>query len=182
MLADAVVNKHSSCQSACGESCVPSNEQRLESRQVQTKHKLCIAQSTVQTATAKAVQNEAAAKAAKYQKQKHTTSDQRRVEIDRSNETLLSDSYKSCAKTTPRTGLIDTILYWARGSVPALLLLLSLLLHFCCCLYLHSCTPVLLPYPCTTLETPDWPHGAGVEKVPVPQIHIAEDSSQQFAV
>jgi hypothetical protein len=129
MLADAVVNKHSSCQPACGESCVPSNQQRLESRLAQTKRKLCIAQSTAQTATAKAAQNEAAAKTAKYQKQKHTTGDQRRVEIDRSNETLLSDSDKSCAKTTPRTGLIDTILYWARGSVGAVVQLIMVLIR-----------------------------------------------------
>ena len=128
MLADAVVNKHGPCQSGADGESVPSDQQRVKSRLMQTKRKLCVANSKVQESALLLERHEGAANDARQHQRLQSTAAGRRLDIDYSNHTPLSDKAKSDAKVSKATGIIDTALYWARGSVAAIVQLIMVLI------------------------------------------------------
>jgi len=80
---------------------------------------------------AKILKSEKAARAETERKRQESRAGKRRLVVNIDNITELSVADKSTAMTTPSTGLIDCVKYWARGSAVAVLqLVLALISHF----------------------------------------------------
>jgi hypothetical protein len=81
--------------------------------------------------SAKLQKTGAAEKAQSAHKRSETRAEERRLEIDPKNVTKLSVSGLSTAKTSPGTGIVDSVKYWAQGSAGAVLqLVMCLIQHF----------------------------------------------------
>lgn len=94
----------------------------LKKRQLETANEML---------SAKLQRTGAAEKAQSAHKRLETRAEERRLEIDPKNVTKLSVPGLSTAKTSPGTGMVDCVKYWAQGSAGAVLqLVVCLIQHF----------------------------------------------------
>jgi hypothetical protein len=120
MLRDAVISQHESCADRGGASTkAPPTERELQMQGVVkcTKRKLAASESKNELLQAKVADATAAKKSCTEAKRQNTIADARRVDVDPANTQGFTPANKSTAVHAPMTGMVDSIKYWAGGSL-----------------------------------------------------------------
>ena len=139
-LGSKVDEKHSICQpsrpvndsvgSTLGSLPPPSDREKQLHREVITlKRKLHTSASNAELERAKAAKGAEAQKLLTESKRQDSIKETRRLEIDCENKEQLTVPDKSTAMRSDDTGMLDTMKYWARGSLAAVLQLIMALIH-----------------------------------------------------
>ena len=103
-------------------------QQRLQNDVKATKRKLTTAQCLLAEAERQVQRSKPAVAAVTEQKRQVSRAESRRVDIDPENKEKVSADDLSTAKLASVTGLIDTVKYWAQGSVAAVLQIVMMLI------------------------------------------------------
>jgi hypothetical protein len=124
-LADSVKRGHDACQPVGAESGtteVPSaadqavRTKQLEGTILAQKRNIRCVQSALDQANVKVSKADSAMKEQAEHKRQETLAENRRVDVDDANEEAFTVDTKRTAMTAERTGMVDVIKYWAKGS------------------------------------------------------------------